>query len=142
MSCLSEEYNIEDLYVVKFNKNYKEYLKEKNENITFNPNLYYIVERFKCKYKTITGIIEHYESYKECVSGIEIFDRYSNKEIEDTPLIFDEIYTFSDEYLSEEEKKKKNISSNKLYFVTLDLNIKLARNEIDEEKKLVKKIGN
>lgn len=142
MSCLSEEYNIEDLYVVKFNENYNEYLKEQNENIIFNPNLYYIVERFKCKCKGITGVIDHYESYKECVSGIEIFDRYSNKEIEDIPLIFDEIYILPEEYLSEEEKKKKIISSNKLYFVSLDLNIKLARNEIDEEKKLVKKIGN
>ena len=45
MSGLREEYGVSDLYIVRFNDNYKDYINEDDyAELTLKTNLYYIVE--------------------------------------------------------------------------------------------------
>ena len=138
MSGLREEYSVNDLYIVKFNDNYKEYInKDDLENLTINPNLYYIVEKFSYENKKDNTFRE---AYKECVGGTEVYDRRSQEEIKNMPPIFIEMYEFPVEYLTEEEKKKKSVSSNRLYYISLDINISLFSKDESMETSFVKKL--
>ena len=57
------------------------------------------------------------------------------------PPIFCEMYEFPVEYLTEGEKKKKMISSNRLYYISLEINTSLmSKDESKEEISFVKKL--
>lgn len=138
MSGLREEYGINDIYIVKFCENYKEYLNNNKEfsEVTLNTNLYYIVEKFSYE-NNIHAL--YADSYKECVGGIEFYEHKSHKKIEEMPPIFSEMYKFPEELLTEDEKKTKMISSNRLYYISLNMNIEFLKDS-EKEKEFVKKL--
>lgn len=139
MSGLREEYGINDIYIVKFKEDYKKYLNNNKEfsEVTLNTNLYYIVERFSYE-NNIHAL--YVDSYKECVGGLEFYEYRSHKKIEEIPPIFSEMYKFPEELLTEDEKKTKMISSNRLYYISLNMNIDLLSNDEEKKNSFVKKL--
>ena len=138
MSGLREEYGINDIYIVKFVENYRDYLNNNKEfsEVTLNTNLYYIVEKFSYENK-IHAL--YADSYKECVGGLEFYEHRSHTKIEEMPPIFSEMYTFPEELLTEDEKNKKMISSNRLYYISLNMNIEFLKDK-ENENSFVKKL--
>lgn len=143
MSLLRENiYDIKDLYVVKLNDNYKDFLpnnkKENDDNKyieCFNPNFYYIVERCLIENKP-SGF---YEYYTECIVGRDLFYRVIEKNDEKTPEIFREIYLFPKEYISKEELKQGKITTSRIFQIFQEINFSKTISD-NKEKTYVKKI--
>jgi len=123
MSQLMENvYDIKELYVVKLDENYKEYLPNLKNNIEdveyFNTNLYYIVEKFKIDSKNNNV----YEFYTECVVGRCFFERLINNQDESIPNIFSEFYKFPIECLSSRERTEGKISTSRIFQIFQQIN--------------------
>ena len=121
---LTENYDIKDLYVVKFKEKYLNKLGVSQEFINyFKSNLKYIVERFKLKENDIYT----YEIYKECIVGQDFYNRESKNDILSIPKIFSYIEELPLEYLDEEEKKSGQISSARLFQIFEEINYRKTK---------------
>ena len=124
MNSLTENYEIKDLYVVKFKPELINTIGfEYNEFINyFKPNLYYIVERF---YNTDEN--NHYETYKECIAGEDFYKRESKIELSGTPDIFESIEPLSNDCLDEEEIKNGMLTTIRIFQIFQEINIKKVK---------------
>jgi len=121
---LTENYDIKDLYVVKFKEKYLEKLGTSREFINyFKTNLKYIVERFKFS----ENDIYNYEIYKECIMGEDFYSRESKTDILSIPKIFASIEEFPLEYLDEEERKTGVVSSARLFQIFQEINYRKTK---------------
>ena len=129
MSNLTENvYNIADLYVVKLKKEIAS--QEKSEYMEFfNPNLFFIVEKFVIKKDD--GLPYFFEAYTECITGRDLFMNESREGSHDIPNVFESMEEFQEDYLNEEEKQTGKITTSRIFQIFQEINIK--------SKKLTKK---
>ena len=142
MSQLMENaYDIKELYVVKLKENYKDYLPKLHNHSDgkdveyFNPNLYYIVEKFKIDNKN-NGF---HEFYTECIIGRCFFERVIEEKEEGVPDIFLEMYKFPIDYLNNREKVERKIYTSRIFqiFQQINCNQMMCENkDTNQDKRL------
>ena len=129
MSNLTENvYNIADLYVVKLKEEMASYEKAGYMEF-FNPNLFFIVEKFVVKKDD--GLPYFFEVYMECITGRDLYMNESREETQGLPNVFESIEEFPNDYLYEEEKQTGKITTSRIFQIFQEINIK--------SKKLIKK---
>lgn len=120
MNSLSENFEIKDLYVVKFKRELINTIGlEFNGFINyFKPDLFYIIERF-----TTNDNKHFHETYKECIAGEDFYKREGNDAFKNIPDIFETIEPISDEYLDSDEINNGIISTTRIFQIFQELNI-------------------
>ena len=129
MSNLTENiYNVADLYIVSLKEEFAKYEKPEYTEL-FNPNLFFIVEKFVIKKDD--GLPYFFEVYTECITGRDLFMNESREESQVIPNIFETMEKFPNDYLNEEEKQTGKITTSRIFQIFQEINIK--------SKKLTKK---
>ena len=124
MSNFTEKYDIKDLYIVKLNDDLLNNIGISNEFVNyFNSNLYYIVERFCISEDNIN----YYEMYKECIIGEDFYSREGRIEIQQMPEVFESMNQLPLEYLDEEEIKKGEISTIRIFQIFQEINFQKVK---------------
>ncbi len=139
MSNLTQNvYNIEDLYLVKFKENYKEYLSEngkmrEKDGFYFSPDTYYLVER-----TVIKENFKYDEYYEECITGIDFYTRSDYRELNDIPPIFECVETLPLDYFNESELETHQVTSSRLFIVFQQINFPGLQNKKSENSKILR----
>ena len=132
-------YDINDIFVVKIKKDYKEINTSDGYIQTFNPNFCQFVERFLLD--TSDGLKYEMELYTECFTGETVFLRENINKNMSIPNMFEFMYQLPEKYLTEEEIKTGKIRTVRLYQIFQLLNYEMFKSLEVEEKVKTKKIG-
>ena len=123
MSTLTENYNIKDLYIIKFKKSLIDNIGISNDSVNyFRPDLYYIVERF---YNFDDK--RHTEVYRECIAGEDFYIRESKNAFLTIPKIFESMEPLPLEYLDKEEIEFSKISTTRIFQIFQEINYKKVK---------------
>lgn len=128
-------FNINDLYIAKIKEDYK--ININGEYIEyFNPNFYYILEKFCLDDKLSIQI----EIYTECFTGEDISIRENIKKDDSFPDMFEVLEPLPKEYLTKEEIMDKQVRTLRLFQIFQMINYQNMMN-IKDDKVKVKSLG-
>ncbi len=122
MSGLENSYRIEDLYIVKFQSEYKKKYQEEDFENFFNPNFYFIVEKFS--YEVSKKETIYVEDYAECITGYSFYMREADSQFSSYPEVFSSFEQLPVEYLNEEEKETGIIKTLRIFQIFQEINTK------------------
>ena len=122
MSGLENSYRIEDLYIVKFQSEYKKKYQEEDFENFFNPNFYFIVEKFS--YEVSKKETIYVEDYAECITGYSFYMREADSQFSSYLKIFSSFEQLPVEYLNEEEKETGIIKTLRIFQIFQEINTK------------------
>ena len=128
-------FNINDLYIAKIKEDYKVNI---NGECTeyFNPNFYYLLEKFALENNSNIQI----EIYTECFTGEDISIRENIKKDDYLPDMFEFLESLPKEYLNKEEIKDNRIRTLHLFQIFQVINYQNMMN-IKDDKVKVKNLG-
>lgn len=128
-------FNINDLYIAKIKEDYKINI---NGECTeyFNPNFYYLLEKFALENNSNIQI----EIYTECFTGEDISIRENIKKDDYLPDMFEFLEPLPKEYLTKEEIKDNRIRTLHLFQIFQVINYQNMMN-IKDDKVKVKNLG-
>ena len=128
-------FNINDLYIAKIKEDYKINI---NGECTeyFNPNFYYLLEKFALENNSNIQI----EIYTECFTGEDISIRENIKKDDYLPDMFEFLEPLPKEYLNKEEIKDNRIRTLHLFQIFQVINYQNMMN-IKDDKVKVKNLG-
>ena len=128
-------FNINDLYIAKIKEDYKINI---NGECTeyFNPNFYYLLEKFALENNSNIQI----EIYTECFTGEDISIRENIKKDDYLPDMFEFLEPLPKEYLTKEEIKDNRIRTLHLFQIFQVINYRNMMN-IKDDKVKVKSLG-
>ena len=128
-------FNINDLYIAKIKEDYKININGEYTEY-FNPNFYYILEKFALENNSNIQI----EIYTECFTGEDISIRENIKKNDYLPDMFEFLEPLPKEYLTKEEIKDNRIRTLHLFQIFQVINYKNMMN-IKDDKVKVKSLG-
>ena len=128
-------FNINDLYIAKIKEDYKININGEYTEY-FNPNFYYILEKFALENNSNIQI----EIYTECFTGEDISIRENIKKDDYLPDMFEFLEPLPKEYLTKEEIKDNRIRTLHLFQIFQVINYRNMMN-IKDDKVKVKSIG-
>lgn len=133
---LDNIYDIKDLYLVKFQEDYFNYLLHKDK-ITriFHPDFYFIVERFKISSSEGKNNLE---IYTESITCEDIYSREDQEEFKTIPPLFSEMFLVPREYYTDYEIKSGLVTSTRLFQIFQEYNL----NHLDSIKVKTKGVKN
>lgn len=128
-------FNINDLYIAKIKEDYKININGEYTEY-FNPNFYYILEKFALENNSNIQI----EIYTECFTGEDISIRENIKKDDSLPDMFEFLESLPKEYLTKEEIKDNRIRTLHLFQIFQMINYQNMMN-IKDDKVKVKNLG-
>ena len=128
-------FNINDLYIAKIKEDYKININGEYTEY-FNPNFYYILEKFALENNSNIQI----EIYTECFTGEDISIRENIKKDDSLPDMFEFLEPLPKEYLTKEEIKDNRIRTLHLFQIFQVINYQNMMN-IKDDKVKVKSLG-
>ena len=128
-------FNINDLYIAKIKEDYKININGEYTEY-FNPNFYYILEKFALENNSNIQI----EIYTECFTGEDISIRENIKKDDSLPDMFEFLEPLPKEYLTKEEIKDNRIRTLHLFQIFQVINYQNMMN-IKDDKVKVKNLG-
>lgn len=128
-------FNINDLYIAKIKEDYKININGEYTEY-FNPNFYYLLEKFSLENNSNIQI----EIYTECFTGEDISIRENIKKDDSFPDMFEVLEPLPKEYLTKEEIKDNRIRTLRLFQIFQMINYQNMMN-IKDDKVKVKELG-
>ena len=128
-------FNINDLYIAKIKEDYKININGEYTEY-FNPNFYYILEKFALENNSNIQI----EIYTECFTGEDISIRENIKKDDSLPDMFEFLESLPKEYLTKEEIRDNRIRTLHLFQIFQMINYQNMMN-IKDDKVKVKSLG-
>ena len=128
-------FNINDLYIAKIKEDYKININGEYTEY-FNPNFYYLLEKFALENNSNIQI----EIYTECFTGEDISIRENIKKDDSLPDMFEILEPLPKEYLTKEEIKDNRIRTLHLFQIFQMINYQNMMN-IKDDKVKVKELG-
>lgn len=128
-------FNINDLYIAKIKEDYKISINGEYTEY-FNPNFYYLLEKFVLENNSNIQI----EIYTECFTGEDISIRENIKKDDSLPDMFEVLEPLPKEYLTKEEIKDNRIRTLHLFQIFQMINYQNMMN-IKDDKVKVKSLG-
>ena len=128
-------FNINDLYIAKIKEDYKISINGEYTEY-FNPNIYYLLEKFSLENNSNIQI----EIYTECFTGEDISIRENIKKDDSLPDMFEILEPLPKEYLTKEEIKDNRIRTLHLFQIFQVINYRNMMN-IKDDKVKVKSLG-
>ena len=128
-------FNINDLYIAKIKEDYKININGEYTEY-FNPNFYYLLEKFSLENNSNIQI----EIYTECFTGEDISIRENIKKDDSLPDMFEILEPLPKEYLTKEEIKDNRIRTLHLFQIFQMINYQNMMN-IKDDKVKVKELG-
>ena len=128
-------FNINDLYIAKIKEDYKISINGEYTEY-FNPNFYYLLEKFSLENNSNIQI----EIYTECFTGEDISIRENIKKNDYLPDMFVFLEPLPKEYLTKEEIKDNRIRTLHLFQIFQMINYQNMM-DIKEDKVKVKSLG-
>lgn len=128
-------FNINDLYIAKIKEDYKININGEYTEY-FNPNFYYLLEKFSLENNSNIQI----EIYTECFTGEDISIRENIKKDDSFPDMFEVLEPLPKEYLTKEEIKDNRIRTLRLFQIFQMINYQNMMN-IKDDKVKVKSLG-
>ena len=128
-------FNINDLYIAKIKEDYKININGEYTEY-FNPNFYYLLEKFVLENNSNIQI----EIYTECFTGEDISIRENIKKDDSLPDMFEVLEPLPKEYLTKEEIKDNRIRTLHLFQIFQVINYQNMMN-IKDDKVKVKSLG-
>ena len=128
-------FDINDLYIAKIKEDYKVNINGEYTDY-FNPNFYYLLEKFALEDNSNIKI----EIYTECFTGEDVSIRENVKKDNLLPDMFDFIIPLPIEYLNKEEIKDNRIRTLHLFQIFQMINYQNIIN-MKEDKVKVKSLG-
>ena len=128
-------FNINDLYIAKIKEDYKININGEYTEY-FNPNFYYILEKFALENNSNIQI----EIYTECFTGEDISIRENIKKDDSLPDMFEVLEPLPKKYLTKEEIKDNQIRTLHLFQIFQMINYQNMMN-IKDDKVKVKSLG-
>ena len=128
-------FNINDLYIAKIKEDYKININGEYTEY-FNPNFYYLLEKFALENNSNIQI----EIYTECFTGEDISIRENIKKDDYLPDMFEFLEPLPKEYLTKEEIKDNRIRTLHLFQIFQVINYQNMMN-IKDDKVKVKSLG-
>lgn len=128
-------FNINDLYIAKIKEDYKISINGEYTEY-FNPNFYYLLEKFSLENNSNIQI----EIYTECFTGEDISIRENIKKDDSLPDMFEVLEHLPKEYLTKEEIKDNRIRTLHLFQIFQMINYQNMMN-IKDDKVKVKSLG-
>lgn len=128
-------FNINDLYIAKIKEDYKISINGEYTEY-FNPNFYYLLEKFSLENNSNIQI----EIYTECFTGEDISIRENIKKDDSLPDMFEVLEPLPNEYLTKEEIKDNRIRTLHLFQIFQMINYQNMMN-IKDDKVKVKSLG-
>ena len=128
-------FNINDLYIAKIKEDYKISINGEYTEY-FNPNFYYLLEKFSLENNSNIQI----EIYTECFTGEDISIRENIKKNDYLPDMFEFLEPLPKEYLTKEEIKDNRIRTLHLFQIFQMINYQNMM-DIKEDKVKVKSLG-
>ena len=128
-------FNINDLYIAKIKEDYKININGEYTEY-FNPNFYYILEKFALENNSNIQI----EIYTECFTGEDLSIRENIQKDSLIPDMFEILEPLPKEYLTKEEIMDKQVRTLRLFQIFQMINYQNMMN-IKEDKVKVKSLG-
>lgn len=128
-------FNINDLYIAKIKEDYKININGEYTEY-FNPNFYYLLEKFSLENNSNIQI----EIYTECFTGEDISIRENIKKDDSFPDMFEVLEPLPKEYLTKEEIMDKQVRTLRLFQIFQMINYQNMMN-IKDDKVKVKELG-
>ena len=128
-------FNINDLYIAKIKEDYKISINGEYTEY-FNPNFYYLLEKFSLENNSNIQI----EIYTECFTGEDISIRENIQKDDSLPDMFEVLEPLPKEYLTKEEIKDNRIRTLHLFQIFQMINYQNMMN-IKDDKVKVKSLG-
>ncbi|MGM9877432.1 MAG: hypothetical protein ACI33S_02165 [Bacilli bacterium] len=128
-------FNINDLYIAKIKEDYKVNINGEYTEY-FNPNFYYILEKFCLEDNSNIQM----EIYTECFTGEDISIRENIKKDDSLPDMFEFLEHLPKEYLNKEEIKDNRIRTLRLFQIFQMINYQNMMN-MKEDNIKVKSLG-
>lgn len=128
-------FNINDLYIAKIKEDYKININGEYTEY-FNPNFYYLLEKFSLENNSNIQI----EIYTECFTGEDISIRENIQKDSLIPDMFEVLEPLPKEYLTKEEIKDNRIRTLRLFQIFQMINYQNMMN-IKDDKVKVKELG-
>lgn len=128
-------FNINDLYIAKIKEDYKININGEYTEY-FNPNFYYLLEKFALENNSNIQI----EIYTECFTGEDLSIRENIQKDSLIPDMFEILEPLPKEYLTKEEIMNKQVRTLRLFQIFQMINYQNMMN-IKEDKVKVKSLG-
>ena len=128
-------FNINDLYIAKIKEDYKININGEYTEY-FNPNFYYLLEKFSLENNSNIQI----EIYTECFTGEDLSIRENIQKDSLIPDMFEILEPLPKEYLTKEEIMNKQVRTLRLFQIFQMINYQNMMN-IKEDKVKVKSLG-
>ena len=128
-------FNINDLYIAKIKDDYKVNINGEYTEY-FNPNFYYLLEKFCLEDKSSIQM----EIYTECLTGEDLSIRENISKDSLIPDMFESLIPLPKEYLNREEIMDKRVRTLRLFQIFQMINYQNMM-DIKEDKVKVKRLG-
>lgn len=128
-------FNINDLYIAKIKEDYKININGEYTEY-FNPNFYYLLEKFSLENNSNIQI----EIYTECLTGEDLSIRENIQKDSLIPDMFEVLEPLPKEYLTKEEIMDKQVRTLRLFQIFQMINYQNMMN-IKDDKVKVKELG-
>lgn len=128
-------FNINDLYIAKIKEDYKININGEYTEY-FNPNFYYLLEKFALENNSNIQI----EIYTECFTGEDLSIRENIQKDSLIPDMFEILEPLPKEYLTKEEIMNKKVRTLRLFQIFQMINYQNMMN-IKDDKVKVKELG-
>ena len=128
-------FNINDLYIAKIKEDYKININGEYTEY-FNPNFYYLLEKFALENNSNIQI----EIYTECFTGEDLSIRENIQKDSLIPDMFEILEPLPKEYLTKEEIMDKQVRTLRLFQIFQMINYQNMMN-IKDDKVKVKELG-